>query len=714
MDLITSNLLSYNDIALPSLELPLAIIIHRDGLFDYVNHTDCYLKELQSIGFSSLESALDFFNNKDSGVYDSFYNSVLMSLDSGTTVTKEFVAKETYCTIKIRGFYSEKSKDIIVIRAFLLNVSKYNHENNNLDTALRSLYSLYDTITLINLDNSDLRYIYTNLPVKSESIIGSDYTSIINNYAQNYVYSSEQDKFIKYFDEAQIKKLFHKAKRRFHITYYRIKNLYDEYVWKAFLLMQVVDKSSSLFYLCIRDVDLTKEHALLEENYIDLFFDMPMAYSIFKVFSINNRVTDIICLFASSKITQLMHVPIEHVIGHSIIDSLSNKKQWLDIIARVALGGESITETLYIEKTGKWVRLLLNQAAERGKFTLMMEDVTEEQASSIQKDRKWRTDDLIIDCVKTLDNGKPFEENINNLLELLGKKLNAKRIYIIEPDNEKGSSFSVTYAWARDPNDMLKENFKRLKPDEIINWSSEFDGIDNVVIYDAEDCKESHPYVYNNLKHYEINSIVEIPILKENKRLGAIGAVDLQKDDMLDVEHLFETISFFIASEITRKNLMTKLENISIYDSLCNVKNRNAMELTISRIKEVSIPVGVIYADANGLKTINDTQGHEAGDRTIKELALILSDCFGKDRTYRSGGDEFVAICEDISFDDFQQKVLEFSAMLADKTDISVAAGWQYSEDSKEIINIMKKADQKMYDAKAEHYKKIGRRKTDR
>lgn len=714
MDLITSNLLSYNDIALPSLDLPLAIIIHRDGLFEYVNHTDCYLKELQSIGFSSLDSALDFFNNKDSGVYDSFFNSVLMSLDSGTTVTKEFVAKETYCTIKIRGFYSEKSKDIIVIRAFLLNISKYNHENNNLDTALRSLYSLYDTITLVDLNNSDLRYIYTNLPVKSEKTKGSDYASIISNYAQNYVYSSEQEKFIKYFDEANIRKLFSKAKRRFLITYYRIKNLYDEYVWKAFLLIQVVDKSTSLFYLCIRDVDLAKEHALVEENYIDLFFDMPMAYSIFKVLSINNRVTDVICLFASSKTTQIMNVPIEQSIGHSIIDTFTNNEYWLDIIARVAIKGESITETVYVENSGKWVKMLLNQAAEKGKFTLIMEDVTEEHASSIQKDRKWHTNDLIIECVKTLDNDKPFKESIENLLEMLGKKLNAKRLYIIEPDDERGSSFSISYAWTRDPNDRAIDKFKRLKPDEIINWSSEFEGIDNVVIYDVEDCKESHPYVYNNLKHYEINSIVEIPILKENKRLGAIGAVDLQKDDMLDVEHLFETISFFIASEITRKNLMTKLENISIYDSLCNVKNRNAMELTISKIKEVSIPVGVIYADANGLKKINDTQGHEAGDRTIKELALVLSDCFGKDRTYRSGGDEFVAICEDISFDDFQQKVLEFSAMLADKTDISVAAGWQYSEDSKGIINIMKEADQKMYDAKAEHYKKIGRRKSDR
>ncbi|MBQ7430177.1 MAG: hypothetical protein IJV29_10960 [Butyrivibrio sp.] len=261
-----------------------------------------------------------------------------------------------------------------------------------------------------------------------------------------------------------MRKQFIKSKKRFHISYYRVKNLYDEYVWKAFLLMQVVDKSASLFYLCVRDVDLTKEHTLLEENYIDLFFDMPMAYSIFKVFSINNRVTDIVCLFASSKTSQIMNVPIEHAIGHSIIDSLSQKEQWLDIIASVAIKGESITETVYVENSGKWVKMLLNQAAEKGKFTLIMEDVTEEHASSIQKDRKWHTNDLIIECVKTLDNDKPFKESIENLLEMLGKKLNAKRLYIIEPDNEIGSSFSISYAWTRDPNDRINE---RSRPENV-------------------------------------------------------------------------------------------------------------------------------------------------------------------------------------------------------------------------------------------------------
>ena len=52
---------------------------------------------------------------------------------------------------------------------------------------------------------------------------------------------------------------------------------------------------------------------------------------------------------------------------------------------------------------------------------------------------------------------------------------------------------------------------------------------------------------------------------------------------------------------------------------------------------------GVMFMDMNGLKEINDGNGHNAGDEALKCLAGIIAEVFGRESVYRVGGDEFVA-----------------------------------------------------------------------
>ncbi|MER2055958.1 MAG: GGDEF domain-containing protein, partial [Clostridia bacterium] len=56
-------------------------------------------------------------------------------------------------------------------------------------------------------------------------------------------------------------------------------------------------------------------------------------------------------------------------------------------------------------------------------------------------------------------------------------------------------------------------------------------------------------------------------------------------------------------------------------------------------------------------KRINDTHGHEEGDRVLREVGKLLSDTFGKEYCYRYGGDEFLLIVPDISISEFNEKL---------------------------------------------------------
>lgn len=99
-----------------------------------------------------------------------------------------------------------------------------------------------------------------------------------------------------------------------------------------------------------------------------------------------------------------------------------------------------------------------------------------------------------------------------------------------------------------------------------------------------------------------------------------------------------------MAIDITeKKEREQKIEYISYHDVLTGLYNRAFFEEEIGRLdSEPNLPLSTITGDINGLKLINDTLGHEEGDRLLVEMAKILKECCrNEDIIARVGGDEF-------------------------------------------------------------------------
>lgn len=102
-----------------------------------------------------------------------------------------------------------------------------------------------------------------------------------------------------------------------------------------------------------------------------------------------------------------------------------------------------------------------------------------------------------------------------------------------------------------------------------------------------------------------------------------------------------------IARDITERfNFQQLLEYYSMHDQLTGLYNRNYFVEELRRLnKSRDYPITMISADVNGLKLVNDTMGHEQGDRLLKAAAEVLKDCLrGSDVLARVGGDEFTAV----------------------------------------------------------------------
>ena len=139
-------------------------------------------------------------------------------------------------------------------------------------------------------------------------------------------------------------------------------------------------------------------------------------------------------------------------------------------------------------------------------------------------------------------------------------------------------------------------------------------------------------------------------------------------------------------------------------DGLTGVLNREAYYVETRRdYKDIT---AIISLDMNGLKRINDTYGHAAGDEALVTIAL----CFAratrtKQSVYRMGGDEFVIVCRKTPKEDVDALVKRIEENIS-KTKYSCAVGYSYHEEGTiKLEELLKKSDKEMYTNKSEYYK---------
>jgi diguanylate cyclase (GGDEF)-like protein len=151
-----------------------------------------------------------------------------------------------------------------------------------------------------------------------------------------------------------------------------------------------------------------------------------------------------------------------------------------------------------------------------------------------------------------------------------------------------------------------------------------------------------------------------------------------------------------------------KLLHMSTHDALTGLYNRTYFEDTLQRIESLQVkPVSVIVVDIDDLKKVNDTWGHEAGDRLIQVSGEILHQSFrSQDTISRVGGDEFIIILpatNDIqakaAFNRLQDNVNRYNSQQPIPT-ISLSIGMATSLAGVPLSETLKLADRSMYEKK--------------
>ena len=152
----------------------------------------------------------------------------------------------------------------------------------------------------------------------------------------------------------------------------------------------------------------------------------------------------------------------------------------------------------------------------------------------------------------------------------------------------------------------------------------------------------------------------------------------------------------FMIFQLTKKDALTRLLNRQAYYSYIH-----------GSFKEITAFVSI---DMNGLKVINDNEGHLAGDKALVTLAHCFSKATRSNQfAYRIGGDEFIIICKKTSEEELRHLVERIKNNVSE-TQYSCSIGYCYSPDGKKSVDEMiKESDDMMYANKAKYYSKTGK-----
>ena len=394
-------------------------------------------------------------------------------------------------------------------------------------------------------------------------------------------------------------------------------------------------------------------------------------------------------------------------------DYLMKNLNFEDYCFRTAVKKEMLHSYAYPEYFKSWMHMLfipIDYETEELAYCLYIMEINNEFNPELLANPRGDIYSKVLNTTLQLAQAGDFNQSLKNVTREIRKICNAlfACILLVDEENEKISVLAEDSEPNSDRKTMkeyMDESFKRI----VKSWDGLIASNGNCVIINDEKgmeyIKERNHEWYDSLTKNDIKSLVLFRLKTGNTHLGYMWVSNFKADDTTQIKEALEITTFVLGTEIGNHILLDRLEKLSSVDMLTGLYNRNKLNNYMNEI--VSLPntrTALIFMDINGLKKINDNEGHIAGDNLIRRAANTLISVFNDQDIFRVGGDEFVVILRDTDEKQINNYIDKLHVK-AKKNDVSFAVGYAITDSPKDIEKILKEADVNMYQDKRKFYK---------
>ena len=314
---------------------------------------------------------------------------------------------------------------------------------------------------------------------------------------------------------------------------------------------------------------------------------------------------------------------------------------------------------------------------------------------------------LLNDCLIEQNSTGDSEKSINILLDSLGRKIKCKNLVVYEKDSS--GDFIRSYGW---PKKIVNREIKKEMQIFLKDWCKRFDCNEPVIVKNPEFIWEIKEDDLIDGENRTRANLIIVPFVDVGELKGALLIDDPRMGRLEDIGEIGRILSSFIVRLLERRDLIERLEYMGFHDQLTGAFNRNALGEYIGSINPDE-PVGMVFCDINGLKQINDLQGHESGDKAIRKVYETFKSAFPGDRIYRMGGDEFLAVQQNGDENEFDIQVQLFRRLVMENNcKVSIGTMWR-EKAGKDFNELLKEVDGKMYVEKKNFYIQTNSEKKD-
>lgn len=267
-----------------------------------------------------------------------------------------------------------------------------------------------------------------------------------------------------------------------------------------------------------------------------------------------------------------------------------------------------------------------------------------------------------------LDERDP-DASIDKMLESIGEALKADKVMIFEEDEE---NVSATYEWKKEGVPSTIDKLQKIPREKAKALYQGYVPSEVTIINDPE--RMNKALKDGNISAVKINSLVSGHLAINRKSFGFVEVVNPAPDRLKDASLLLTAVTRFLSVLIRNREIYKRLRQLGNTDQLTGVMNRHRFMGLMQHIPQGE-PIALIYADFNDLKDINDTDGHEAGDEALRKMACAMCSVVDQNRVFRVGGDEFIAVAEEVNLDDVKEIVKKMRQAF-DEQGVSAALGY--------------------------------------
>ncbi len=286
---------------------------------------------------------------------------------------------------------------------------------------------------------------------------------------------------------------------------------------------------------------------------------------------------------------------------------------------------------------------------------------------------------------KRMEKGYPMSEKekqrslveiMNDVLSTVRNYYDSEYVYYIEKEYD---DVETIYEWCAENVPWQRDKIKMLSAEQQPKWMKQ----------EITDTTEDSYSIFEQIG-------------EESEAILAVVGVHRGGCDL----SLMRAVLPFITQAIVLQKQQKQQEYLSYHDDLTGLMNRNSFVHYLAEAEEKKREaLGALSVDINGLKNFNKEFGRDYGDEVVIRVGEVLEEFFKSGKVFRLTGDEYLAVAEDMSYEDFMKNVHAAHDKLDNISLGLVTMGYAWEKIDINVDNLVSHAENMMREEKQKYYK---------